>query len=66
MEQAKNAGSNFESLRANVKVKSGKWYYEVKLITNGLFQIGWCTSAFAPDAAVRIFYIAKLVEWREG
>jgi hypothetical protein len=36
-----------------VKVKSGKWYYEIKLITNGLFQIGWCTTAFTPDAAVR-------------
>mgnify|MGYP007115661130 CR=1 FL=1 len=36
-----------------MKVKSGKWYYEIKLITNGLFQIGWCTTAFTPDAAVR-------------
>lgn len=48
---AKNAGTNFESVRCNVKVKSGKWYYEIKLITNGLFQIGWCTTAFTPDAA---------------
>lgn len=32
------------SIRASVSVKSGKWYYEVELATQGLFQIGWVTS----------------------
>jgi len=45
-----NTGSTFDTVKSDVKVKSGKWYYEVKLITNGLFQIGWCTSDFRPDA----------------
>jgi hypothetical protein len=40
-------------VRCNVKLRSGKWFYEVKLDTNGLFQIGWCNTAFTPDAAVR-------------
>jgi hypothetical protein len=32
------------SIRANISVKRGKWYYEVELATQGLFQIGWVTS----------------------
>jgi len=32
------------SVRASVPVTSGKWYYEVELLTQGLFQIGWATS----------------------
>lgn len=34
----------WSSIRANVPVKKGKWYYEVELVTGGLFQIGWVTS----------------------
>jgi len=43
-----NNSDKFETLRGNVKVKSGKWFYEVKLVTNGLLQIGWITDAFQP------------------
>jgi len=39
-----NQGNNFESFRADVKVKGGKWYYEVKLLTYGKIHIGWCNS----------------------
>jgi Kip1 ubiquitination-promoting complex protein 1 len=38
-----NTGNNFESQRADVKVRGGKWYYEVKLLTYGQIRIGWCT-----------------------
>lgn len=37
--------SQFASIRANTAVFSGKYYYEVKLLTGGLMQIGWCTLA---------------------
>jgi len=41
--EADNQGSNFETVRGDVLVKGGKWYYEVKLSTNGRIHIGWCT-----------------------
>jgi hypothetical protein len=31
----------FPSIRANNSVISGKWCYEVQLLSNKLFQIGW-------------------------
>eukprot|EP00029_Vermamoeba_vermiformis_P012375 TRINITY_DN718_c0_g1_i2.p1 TRINITY_DN718_c0_g1~~TRINITY_DN718_c0_g1_i2.p1 ORF type:complete len:881 (+),score=91.65 TRINITY_DN718_c0_g1_i2:685-3327(+) len=33
----------FETIAANVAVTKGKWYYEVKLYTDGIMQIGWAT-----------------------
>lgn len=33
--------SNFTSTFANNCVTKGKWFYEVKLVTNRLFQLGW-------------------------
>lgn len=35
--------SQFSSIKANTAVFSGRYYYEVRLMTSGLFQIGWCT-----------------------
>lgn len=35
--------SSFGSIRANVGVFSGRYYYEVLLKTDGLMQIGWST-----------------------
>lgn len=35
--------SSFSSIRSNVGVFGGRYYYEVLLKTNGLMQIGWCT-----------------------
>jgi hypothetical protein len=37
------SGRNFETVKADVKVKGGKWYYEAKLLTYGKIHIGWCT-----------------------
>jgi Kip1 ubiquitination-promoting complex protein 1 len=37
--------SDFSSVRANTAVFKGKFYYEVKLLSSGLMQIGWCTLA---------------------
>ena len=37
--------TQFGSIRANTAVFSGCYYYEVKLETQGLMQIGWCTLA---------------------
>jgi hypothetical protein len=39
-----NQGNNFETCKADVKVRGGKWYYEVKLMTYGKIHIGWCNS----------------------
>src|SRR5690606_13003916 len=41
--QVENTGNYFETVRGDVKVRSGKWYYEVKLLTYGKIHIGWCT-----------------------
>ena len=35
--------SRFGSIRANTCVFSGAWFYEVRLLTSGLMQIGWAT-----------------------
>jgi hypothetical protein len=35
--------SSFYSVRANVGVFSGRYYFEVMLKTSGLMQIGWCS-----------------------
>lgn len=33
--------SNFPTAKSNNCFFKGKWFYEVRIITNGLFQIGW-------------------------
>jgi GTPase SAR1 family protein len=35
--------ATFETVAANVSVTKGKWYYEVKLYTDGIMQIGWAS-----------------------
>ncbi|KAJ0409135.1 hypothetical protein ATCC90586_002846 [Pythium insidiosum] len=35
---------------AGCKLASGKWQYEVKLITNGVIQLGWADAAFAASS----------------
>jgi len=37
------SGKNFENVRADVKLRSGKWFYEVKSQTYGKMHIGWVT-----------------------
>jgi len=39
-----SSGKNFEHAKADVRITNGKWFYEVKLTTNGKIQIGWCNS----------------------
>jgi len=47
----RNDGSTFESIRATKSVTCGKWFYEVKLVTAGIMQIGWATvhCQFSPE-----------------
>ncbi|XP_074594446.1 kip1 ubiquitination-promoting complex subunit 1 [Brevipalpus obovatus] len=46
--------SGFSSVKANVAVFSGKWMYEVMLITKGVMQVGWATLKcdFSPEQGV--------------
>mmetsp|Transcript_3402 Transcript_3402/g.2367 ORF Transcript_3402/g.2367 Transcript_3402/m.2367 type:complete len:118 (-) Transcript_3402:1230-1583(-) len=37
--------SRFATIRANTAVFAGKYYYEVRMMSGGLAQIGWCTLA---------------------
>eukprot|EP00899_Mesostigma_viride_P003091 jgi/Mesvir1/12783/Mv22836-RA.1 len=46
-----NSAQVFHSVRANVCVTGGRWYYEVKLHTAGLMQIGWATAQFVHSPA---------------
>eukprot|EP01087_Luapelamoeba_hula_P020146 TRINITY_DN680_c0_g1_i1.p1 TRINITY_DN680_c0_g1~~TRINITY_DN680_c0_g1_i1.p1 ORF type:complete len:395 (+),score=66.43 TRINITY_DN680_c0_g1_i1:102-1286(+) len=48
---ANNRGSSFDTVKANVKVRRGKWYYEIKLNRQGTIQLGWCNDSFRPDAS---------------
>ncbi|XP_025068490.1 RING finger and SPRY domain-containing protein 1 isoform X1 [Alligator sinensis] len=41
--EARCDASSFESVRCTFCVDSGIWYYEVKVITSGVMQIGWAT-----------------------
>lgn len=38
------SNSNFPTAKSKNCVFKGKWIYEVRLITNGLFQIGWVSN----------------------
>eukprot|EP01125_Pyxidicula_operculata_P003500 TRINITY_DN1445_c0_g1_i2.p1 TRINITY_DN1445_c0_g1~~TRINITY_DN1445_c0_g1_i2.p1 ORF type:complete len:894 (+),score=180.87 TRINITY_DN1445_c0_g1_i2:189-2870(+) len=49
--------SVFGTAIANKKVSSGKWYYEMHVLTDGLFQIGWSTYKFSPSPQVLFFFI---------
>ena len=33
----------FESVRCNFEVDKGVWFYEARIITEGVMQIGWAT-----------------------
>ncbi len=45
LQQARCDASSFESVRSTFQVDSGKWYYEVTIVTEGVMQIGWATKA---------------------
>jgi hypothetical protein len=40
---------NFSTVKANVGVQKGLWYYEVTIKSSGTARIGWCTSIFSPE-----------------
>lgn len=37
------------TFRASVGVRRGKWYYELKLLYTGIYQIGWALGGFVPQ-----------------
>jgi len=39
----------FGSAICSHPVTKGKWYFELELLTSGLFQFGWATSDFSPS-----------------
>ncbi|XP_038070409.1 RING finger and SPRY domain-containing protein 1-like [Patiria miniata] len=41
--EARSDASSFESVRCTFCVDAGIWYYEVRVITDGVMQIGWAT-----------------------
>ncbi|KAG0173897.1 hypothetical protein DFQ28_004840 [Apophysomyces sp. BC1034] len=49
--EIRNDRSHFESIRASVGVRAGKWYYETLLLSDGIMQIGWATKQcqFEPE-----------------
>lgn len=54
---------SFGTCRSEAKVKAGRWYYEVELLTPGLFQIGWATNAFTPNSAVCLRPTVTVASW---
>eukprot|EP01117_Protostelium_nocturnum_P019898 TRINITY_DN873_c0_g1_i1.p1 TRINITY_DN873_c0_g1~~TRINITY_DN873_c0_g1_i1.p1 ORF type:complete len:396 (+),score=157.60 TRINITY_DN873_c0_g1_i1:165-1352(+) len=43
--ELENNSSNVETLKANVILRGGKWYFEVKVLTHGgSVRVGWCTA----------------------
>ncbi|TYZ66381.1 hypothetical protein PybrP1_004113 [[Pythium] brassicae (nom. inval.)] len=44
--------SNFGTATASAcRVTAGQWYYEVRLVTAGVAQLGWADGSFAADSA---------------
>ncbi|CAG8492701.1 13929_t:CDS:10, partial [Dentiscutata heterogama] len=54
--EIRNDNFAFESIRATAGVTSGKWFYEVLLLTNGIMQIGYATKrcTFGPEEGTGI------------
>jgi len=46
----RNVSQSFLTVRADVSLHSGHWYYEVRLRSGGLQQIGWADPRFRPSA----------------
>lgn len=44
-----NTGRSTDSVKANVKVSSGRWYYEVKLANSNPSYIGWASEGWQPN-----------------
>eukprot|EP01065_Artemidia_motanka_P041975 TRINITY_DN5535_c0_g3_i1.p1 TRINITY_DN5535_c0_g3~~TRINITY_DN5535_c0_g3_i1.p1 ORF type:complete len:2316 (+),score=648.89 TRINITY_DN5535_c0_g3_i1:54-7001(+) len=54
--ECRNTGTAFYSVKGNVRVVRGKWYYEIELAAHGLMQVGWVTDRFVskPVAGVGV------------
>lgn len=48
----------FATVSASCGVFSGKWMYELHLVTNGIMQLGWCTNlcSFSIDRGCGKYY----------
>jgi len=45
-------GNGFPSVKCqDLSVNSGKWYYELHLLTSGCMQVGWVTPSYTGDAS---------------
>jgi hypothetical protein len=66
--------NGFTSIRANNCVVSGKWVYEVQLLSNKLNQIGWCqlitpfttTNGVGDDRTSYALDGYRVCKWHEG
>lgn len=47
-----NTGYSTGAARCNVHVTGGKWYFEVRLLTNGSMRIGWATESWTASEAL--------------
>lgn len=65
--------TSYASVKANVAVFSGKYYFEVRLLTAGVMQIGWCTLAtyfseqygVGDDATSYAYDGARIKKWNQ-
>eukprot|EP01114_Cavostelium_apophysatum_P002000 TRINITY_DN11753_c0_g2_i1.p1 TRINITY_DN11753_c0_g2~~TRINITY_DN11753_c0_g2_i1.p1 ORF type:complete len:1133 (-),score=301.10 TRINITY_DN11753_c0_g2_i1:30-3428(-) len=48
--EMRNDSMSFESVRSTHLAKIGKWYYEVTILTEGVFQIGWAAEKAVFDS----------------
>jgi hypothetical protein len=50
--QVRNNYSDLQSVRGNVRVRSGRWYFETVVQTTGNIYIGWCSKDFKGEVDV--------------
>lgn len=58
--EIRNDAVNFCTAIANTPVTEGKWYYEVNLASEGLFQIGWTTDEPVYNEVRLLFLFAEI------
>lgn len=47
---------NLDYVKSNVRVRGGKWYFEVRLQSPGSFHLGWCSSTYHPQNGTGHFW----------
>jgi len=59
-----NNNWKMEYCRGNVKIRFGKWFYEVRVVRSGKAEVGWCTSKFKRVCLMFFVYLFYFVfEW---